>query len=95
VRSLLDAWTAAHGKPKMPIVSTESGGPVPKYTETKQATIVTDALKAADGVGTGYRKLAFCLIYNVEDDDVTGFGMLRADLSKRPSWYAFQAVATA
>ena len=95
VRSLLDAWDAAHGKPKMPIVSTESGGPVPKYTLTKQATIVTNALHAADGVGTGYRKLAFCLIYNVEDDDVTGFGMLRSDLSKRPSWYAFQAVATA
>jgi hypothetical protein len=95
VRSLIDAWDASHGKPKMPIVSTESGGPVPKYTETKQATIVTDALHAADGVGTGYRKLAFCLIYNVEDDDVAGFGLLRSDLSKRPSWYAFQAVATA
>jgi Bacterial Ig domain len=95
VRSLLDAWAASHGKPKMPIVSTESGGPVPKYSETKQATIVTNALHAADGVGTGYRKLAFCLIYNVEDDDVAGFGLLRSDLSKRPSWYAFQAVATA
>lgn len=95
VRSLIDAWDASHAKPKMPIVSTESGGPVPKYTETKQATIVTDALHAADGVGTGYRKLAFCLIYNVEDDDVAGFGLLRPDFSKRPSWYAFQAVATA
>jgi Cellulase (glycosyl hydrolase family 5)/Bacterial Ig domain len=95
VRSLIDAWAASHGKAKMPIVSTESGGPVPKYSETKQATIVTDALHAADGVGTGYRKLAFCLIYNVEDDDVAGFGLLRPDLSKRPSWYAFQAVATA
>lgn len=95
VRSLVDAWDASHGKPKMPIVSTESGGPVPKYSETKQATIVTDALKAADGVGTGYRKLAFCLIYNILDDDVAGFGMLRSDRSKRPSWYAFQSVATA
>jgi Bacterial Ig domain len=95
VRSLVDAWDASHGKSKMPIVSTESGGPVPKYTEAKQAQIVTDALQAADGVGTGYRKLAFCLIYNVEDDDVAGFGMLRSDLSRRPSWYAFQAVATA
>jgi hypothetical protein len=95
VRSILDAWAASHGKPKMPIVSTESGGPVPKYSETKQATIVTNALHAADGVGTGYRKLAFCLIYNVEDDDVAGFGLLRSDLSRRPSWNAFQAVATA
>ena len=68
---------------------------MPKYTVTKQATIVTNALHAVDGVGTGYRKLAFCLIYNVEDDDVAGFGLLRPDLSKRPSWYAFQAVATA
>ena len=95
VRSLIDAWDASHGKPKMPIVSTESGGPVPKYTLTKQATIVTDALHAADGVGTGYRKLAFCLIYNVEDDDVAGFGLLDSSLNRRPSWYAFQAVATA
>jgi hypothetical protein len=95
VRSLLDAWAASHGKPKMPIVSTESGGPVPKYTATKQATIVTNALHSADGVGTGYRKLAFCLIYNVEDDDVAGFGLLDSSLNRRPSWYAFQAVATA
>ena len=80
---------------KMPIVSTESGGPVPKYSETKQATIVTDALKSADGVGTGYRKLAFCLIYNVEDDDVAGFGLLDSSFNKRPAWNAFQAVATA
>jgi Bacterial Ig domain/Cellulase (glycosyl hydrolase family 5) len=95
VRSLVDAWDASHGKAKMPIVSTESGGPTPKYTLTKQATIVTDALRAADGVGTGYRKLAFCLIYNVLDDDVSGFGMLDPYRNKRPSWYAFQSVATA
>jgi Bacterial Ig domain len=95
VRSLLDAWAASHGTPKMPIVSTESGGPVPKYTLTKQATIVTNALHAADGVGTGYRKLAFCLIYNVEDDDVAGFGLLDSNFNKRPAWNAFQAVATA
>jgi hypothetical protein len=95
VRSLLDAWDASHGKPKLPIVSTESGGPVPKYTLTKQATIVTNALHTADGVGTGYRKLAFCLIYNVEDDDVAGFGLLDSSLNRRPSWYAFQTVATA
>jgi hypothetical protein len=94
VRSLVDAWTTAHGKPKMPIVSTESGGPVPKYSEAKQATIVTDALRAADGVGTGYRKLAFTLIYNVLDDDVAGFGLLRSDRTKRPAWDAFHAVAT-
>ena len=79
----------------MPIVSTESGGPVPKYSEAKQATIVTDALHAADGVGTGYRKLAFTLIYNVLDDDVAGFGLLRPDRTKRPAWDAFRAVATA
>jgi hypothetical protein len=78
-----------------PIVSTESGGPIPKYTTTKQATIVTNALKAADGVGTAYRKTAFTLIYNVLDDDVAGFGMLDANKVKRPSYAAFQAVAKA
>jgi hypothetical protein len=93
VRSLLDAWSAANGRPAVPIVSTESGGPVPKYTEAKQATIVTDALRAADGVGTGYRKVAFTLIYNVLDDDVAGFGLLRPDLTKRPAWDAFHAIA--
>ena len=94
VRSLLDAWTSARGRPAIPIVSTESGGPVPKYSEAKQATIVSDALRAADGVGTGYRKLAFTLVYNVLDDDVSGFGLLRPDRTKRPAWDAFHAVAT-
>ena len=94
VRSLVDGWTKSHGRPLMPIVSTESGGPVPKYSEAKQATIVTNALRAADGVGTGYRKLAFTLIYNVLDDDVAGFGLLRPDRSQRPAWGAFRAVAT-
>jgi hypothetical protein len=94
VRSLLNGWAAASGRAPMPIVSTESGGPVPKYSEAKQATIVTHALQAADGVGTGYRKLAFALIYNVLDDDVAGFGLLRPDLTKRPAWDAFHAVAT-
>ena len=46
-------------------------------------------------MGTGYRKLAFTLIYNVLDDDVTGFGLLRLDRTKRPAWDAFHAVATA
>jgi hypothetical protein len=95
VRSLIDAWDAAHGKAKMSIVSTESGGPVPKYTEAKQATIVTNALHAADGFGTGYRRTAFTLIYNVEDDDVAGFGLLDSNLNPRPAWNAFKAVATA
>jgi len=94
VRSLLNTWAVANGRPQMPIVSTESGGPVPKYSEAKQATIVTDALKAADGVGTGYRKVAFTLVYSVLDDDVAGFGLLRPDRTKRPAWDAFRAVAT-
>jgi hypothetical protein len=93
VRSLIDAWTNARGRAQLPIVSTESGGPVPKYSEAKQATIVSNALRAADGAGLGYRKLAFTLIYNVLDDDVAGFGLLRPDRSKRPAWDAFRAVA--
>jgi hypothetical protein len=76
-----------------PIISTESGGPIPKYTASKQATIVTNALKAADGVGTAYRKTALTLIYNVLDDDVAGFGMLDANKIKRPSYTAYQVIA--
>lgn len=90
-----DAWAKANGKPSLPVVSTESGGPVPKYSESKQAAIVNNALRAADGIGLGYRRTMFTLIYNVYDDDVAGFGMLRPDRSKRPSFAAFQAVAKA
>ncbi len=85
----------AHGDSAKPIVSTESGGPTPKYSLTKQATIVTNALNSADGIGTGYRKTRFMLIYNMLDDDVAGFGMLDSSRLPRPSFYAFQAVAKA
>jgi hypothetical protein len=91
VRSIMNA----NGDSAKPIVATEAGGPVPKYTESQQATIVTNALHTADGVGTGYRKLKFTLIYNVLDDDVVGFGLLRPDRSRRPAWDAFRTVATA
>lgn len=91
VRSIMNA----HGDAAKPIVSTESGGPVPKYSREKQATIVANALKSADGVGTGNRKTLFVLIYNLLDDDVPGFGMLDSARVPRPSFYAFQARAKA
>jgi hypothetical protein len=91
VRSVMNA----NGDANKPIVSTESGGPVPKYSREKQATIVADALKSADGIGTGNRKTLFVLIYNMLDDDVPGFGMLDSARAPRPSFYAFQARARA
>ena len=91
VRSVMNA----NGDATKPIVSTESGGPVPKYSREKQATIVANALKSADGIGTGNRKTLFVLIYNMFDDDVPGFGMLDSARAPRPSFYAFQARAKA
>ena len=82
VRSVMNA----NGDSAKPIVSTESGGPVPKYSEAQQAQIVTNALK--DG------RFAFVCVYNMMDDEVPGFGLLRSDRSKRPSWDAYHAVAT-
>jgi hypothetical protein len=90
VRSVMNA----HGDSAKPIVSTEAGGPTPKYSLAQQATIVTNALHAADGVGTGYRRTLFTLIYNMLDDDVAGFGMLDPSFNRRPSFYAFQTIAT-
>jgi hypothetical protein len=90
VRSVMNA----NGDSSVPIVTTEAGGPVQTYGTAGQATIVTNALGAADGVGTGYRKLAFTLIYNVRDDDVPGYGLLDPNNVPRPSWQAFKTAAS-
>lgn len=95
VRSMCDAWAATNNKPKLPIVSTESGGPYPKYSLEKQATIVRNALGCVDGQGLGYRKLATCLIYNVLDDDVAGFGLLDPQRKPRPAFGAYREVVAA
>jgi hypothetical protein len=65
VRSVMNT----NGDAAKPIISTESGGPRAKYGATKQATIVANALATVDGIGTGNRKLAMCLIYSLLDDD--------------------------
>jgi hypothetical protein len=85
VRELLDA----HGLSHVPIISTESGGPVPKYTLAKQAQIVTNAIGEAKA-----GRIGSCLIYTMLDDDVAGFGMLDMNRNKRPAWDAFHAAAS-
>lgn len=90
VRSVMNA----NGDAGKAIVCTECGARVSSAAdEPWQRDIVTRVLQAADGVGTGNRKLAFTLIYDVIDDEVVGYGMLRPDRSRRPSFSAFQAVA--
>ena len=90
VRAIMNA----NGDSAKPIVCTECGQTVnAPFSEAIQATDVSNALHAADGVGTGYRKTLFTLIYNMENDDVAGFGMLRDDLSKRPSYCNFKLIA--
>jgi hypothetical protein len=66
--------------PDLPIVSTESGGPVPKYTLEQQATFVRRAL-VDERIESAY-------IYTMLDDDVPGFGIYG-----RPAYDAFRAVA--
>ncbi len=81
VRSVMDA----HGDQAIPIGSTESGGPVYKYGEDGQATIIAhdfDAL-ASDP------RLAFVCVYSMMDDPVAGFGLLRPDRTRRPAWTIF------
>lgn len=91
IRSVMNA----NGDNQVPIICTEMGGPTPKYSESKQAQIVTNALHCVDGIGLGYRKLAMGQVYDVIDDDVVGYGMLRPDRTKRPSYFAYKdTVAT-
>jgi Bacterial Ig domain/Cellulase (glycosyl hydrolase family 5) len=87
VRSVMDA----HGDQAIPIGSTESGGPVDKYGEAGQATIVAhdfDAL-ASDP------RLAFVCVYSMMDDPVVGFGLLRPDHTRRPAWTVYHDRAAA
>ena len=85
VRSVMDA----HGDSAIPIGASEAGGPVYKYGETGQATIVGhdfDALQSDP-------RLAFVCLYSMMDDPVAGFGLLRPDRSQRPAWTAFRSRA--
>jgi hypothetical protein len=87
VRSVMDA----HGDQSIPIGATEAGGPVNKYGETGQASIVGhdfDALSSDP-------RLAFICVYSMLDDEVPGFGLLNPDRTKRQAWdvYASRAAA--
>jgi hypothetical protein len=89
VRSVMDA----HGDSAIPIASTETGGPTTSYGETGQATIIGHDFDALSDP-----RLAFVLVYSMMDDVVTsqpGFGLLRPDLSRRPSWDVYHTRAAA
>lgn len=86
VRAIMDA----NGDQSVPIISTESGGPVgAPYSEAQQASIVTDNINA---VAQG--KLASFAWYTMRDDTQSsgdGWGMLRLDLTQRPAYTTYKA----
>jgi hypothetical protein len=83
VRSVMDS----NGDSAKPIASTETGGPVWKYGNDGQNTIIMHDFDALNNPNT---PLSFMLVYSMTDDDVAGYGLLNPDLSKRPSWYTYQ-----
>jgi len=96
VRSVM----AANGDSGKAIVCTEGGDTVTSVSATTQATEVQHALQSVDGIGLGYRKTKFMLIYDMLDT-VPGFGMMYPDSAgavvapdgthwtKRPSWTSY------
>ena len=71
----------------VPIIPGEQGGPVPKYSEAKQATIVTNDL--AD------TRTPASYVYTLRDGDdngaATGFGLLDPNLQPRQAYNSFKA----
>ena len=87
VRQILDSY----GLWDVPIISTESGGriiPDGSYTEQQVADYVTAGFHECF---SGH--LASLFVHGMMDDDVPGYGMLRPNLTKRPAFHAFQAMA--
>jgi hypothetical protein len=80
----------AHGDQAIPIGATEAGGPVYKYGDTGQASIVGQDFDAL----ANDPRLAFVCVYSMMDDEVTGFGLLRGDRTKRPAWSVYASRAT-
>ena len=72
----------------VPIISTESGGPVYKYSDAGQSTIVGhdfDALKSG--------LLPSMAVYTMKNDDVQGFGLLDDNNNERPAYATFMSRA--
>jgi Cellulase (glycosyl hydrolase family 5) len=86
VRSVMDD----HGDQSIPIGATEAGGPVNKYGETGQASIVSHDFDAL----ANDSRLAFICVYSMMDDEVPGFGLLNANRTKRQAWNVYASRAT-
>jgi hypothetical protein len=87
VRSVMDA----HGDQNIPIGATEAGGPVTKYGESGQASIVGHDFDAL----TQDPRLAFVCVYSMMDDEVPGFGLLNPDRTKRQAWNVYASNSSA
>jgi hypothetical protein len=82
VRNLIDQ-NGDTGKPIM--ISEYDLGPVPKYSESAETTLLQHALNDS-------RPLAVA-VYTMLNDDVPGFGLLRDDLTPRPAWTTYHTIA--
>jgi hypothetical protein len=82
IRAILDAA----GMKNVPICSTESGGPVPRYQEAGVATIVKNAVaELAHRAAAG--EMSFLLVFSMRDNDyAAGYGLCRLDHSPRPAY---------
>ena len=80
VREILDA----DGLSSIPIISTESGGPVSTYGERGQNTIMSDDFDALNS-----HLLSSLIVYTMENNEVPGFGLLRDDDTERPAFKTF------
>jgi hypothetical protein len=83
-REILDA----NGLNNIPIISTESGGPVYKYSETGQNTIIANDFAALKS-----NLLPSLAVFSMKNDTVPGFGLLRDDNSERPAYTTFMSQA--
>ena len=83
IRSVMNA----NGDSAKPIISTETGDTTGNTTsgENSVATIISHDF---DHQQSG--QVGSIAIYAMMNDDVSGFGLLRDDRSKRPAWSIFQ-----
>jgi hypothetical protein len=80
VREILDT----DGLSSIPIISTESGGPVYTYGERGQNTIMSDDFDALNS-----HLLSSLIVYTMENNEVRGFGLLRDNDTERPAFQTF------